>query len=108
VKPHNILISGDNPAVIKWADFGMTRAVITGSRTFSWSKLQGTDRWLAPELIEASREDKVKGSQKCDIFALGCVFFFFLVPGIHPFGDGDEYSTKKNIKEQKQINFDRK
>ncbi len=108
VKPHNILISSDNPAVIKWADFGMTRAVITGSRTFSWSKLQGTDRWLAPELIEASREDKVKGSQKCDIFALGCCFFFFLVPGIHPFGDGDEYSTKKNIKEQKQINFDRK
>nr|CAH0103924.1 unnamed protein product [Daphnia galeata] len=88
VKPHNILISGDNPAVIRWADFGMTRAVITGSKTFSWSKLQGTDRWLAPELIEASQEKKIRGR-------------------IHPFGDGDDYSTKKNIKEQKQINFDR-
>lgn len=48
VKPENILISYGNSAVIKWADFGLSRAVITGSNTFSWSKLKGTDRWLAP------------------------------------------------------------
>ena len=108
VKPHNILISGDNPAVIKWADFGMSRAVITGSKTFSWSKLQGTDRWLAPELIAASREEKVQGSQKCDIFALGCCFFFFLVPGIHPFGDRSDNSTQNNIMNKNPVNFDRK
>ncbi len=109
VKPKNILISHDNPAVIKWADFGMSRTVITGSKTFSWSKLQGTDRWLAPELIAASRAEKITGSQKCDIFALGCVFFFFLVPGVHPFGEGDdEHSTQTNIKNKNPVNFHRK
>jgi serine/threonine protein kinase len=105
VKPENILISCDNPAVIKWADFGMSRAVVTGSKTFSWSKFQGTDRWLAPELITAPQEKKIKGSQKCDIFALGCVFFFFLVPGVHPFGDGDNHSTQTNIKDDYPVNF---
>jgi serine/threonine protein kinase len=108
VKPRNILISYDNPAVIKWADFGMSRAVVTGSKTFSWSKLQGTDRWLAPELITATQEKKIKGSQKCDIFSLGCVFFFFLIPGVHPFGGGDDHSTKNNIKDNNRVNFHRK
>jgi serine/threonine protein kinase len=108
VKPANILISHDNPAIIKWADFGLSRAVVTGSKTFSWSKLQGTDRWLAPELISATQQQKIKGSQKCDIFALGCVFFFFLVPGVHPFGEGDGFSTQTNIKDKKPLNFYRK
>ncbi len=108
VKPKNILISYGNPAVIKWADFGMSRAVVTGSKTFSWSKLQGTDRWLAPELITATQQQKIRGSQKCDIFALGCVFFFFLVPGVHPFGSHDDHSTKKNIEDKKPLNFYRK
>jgi serine/threonine protein kinase len=70
--------------------------------------LQGTDRWLAPELITATQEKKIKGSQKCDIFALGCVFFFFLVPGVHPFGDGDGISTQINIMNKNPLNFDRK
>jgi serine/threonine protein kinase len=108
VKPANILISHDNPAVVKWADFGLSRAVVTGSKTFSWSKLQGTDRWLAPELITATQENKIKGSQKCDIFALGCVFFFFLVPGVHPFGEGDVFYTHTNIKAKNPLNLNRK
>jgi hypothetical protein len=69
---------------------------------------QGLDYIHSQDLIEASQEKKIRGSQKCDIFALGCVFFFFVVPGIHPFGDEDEYSIKKNIEKQKQKNFYRK
>ncbi len=109
VKPANLLISYGDPAVIKWADFGMTRAVVSGSKTFTWSKLQGTERWLAPELVAASQKEIIEGSTKCDIFALGCVFFFFLTKGIHPFGgEGDDYSTKKNIEDNKQTGIDRK
>lgn len=108
VKPENILISCDNPAVIKWADFGLSRAVVTGSSSFTWSQLKGTERWLAPELIQLELKAKVRGSQSCDVFALGCVFFFFLKQGIHPFGDGDRSSVKKNIREGKQVNLNRK
>lgn len=106
VKPGNVLISYDNPAVIKWADFGMSRAVTIGSKTFSWSELKGTERWMAPELIVANEEDKVRGSKKCDIFALGCVFFFFLVPGKHPFGE--DITCVDNVKKGNRIFLSRK
>jgi serine/threonine protein kinase len=108
VKPENILISCDNPSAIKWADFGLSRAVVTGSNSFTWSQLKGTERWLAPELIQSDVQTKVKGSQSCDVFALGCVFFFFLTQGIHPFGDGDRSSVKKNIRKENQVNINRK
>jgi serine/threonine protein kinase len=108
VKPENILISCDNPAVIKWADFGLSRAVVTGSKSFTWSKLKGTERWLAPELIQQDVKTKVRGSQSCDVFALGCVFFFYLTQGIHPFGDGDKYLVQYNIKKADSVNRDSK
>jgi serine/threonine protein kinase len=104
VKPGNILISCDNPAVIKWADFGLSRAVVTGSKSFTWSQLKGTDRWLAPELIQQDVKTKVRGSQSCDVFALGCVFFFYFTQGIHPFGDGDKYLVQNNIKNANLVN----
>ncbi len=108
VKPENILISCDNPAVIKWADFGMTRAVDTGSRSFTWSQLKGTESWFAPELVQGDVEAKVRGSQSCDVFALGCVFFFFLKQGLHPFGDGHKSTVQNNIKNREQGNLNRK
>ncbi len=106
VKPENILISYDNPAVIKWADFGLSRSVTTGSKSFAWSDLKGTERWFAPELMDETDEIKVKGSTKCDIFALGCVFFFYLVPKIHPFGFS-KFDTQANIKVGNAVNIDR-
>jgi serine/threonine protein kinase len=108
VKPGNILISCDNPSVIKWADFGLSRAVVTGISSFTWSQLKGTQRWLAPELIQSDVEAKVRGSQSCDVFALGCVFFFFLKQGMHPYGDGDKYIVQYNIKNENQVNINSK
>jgi serine/threonine protein kinase len=108
VKPKNILISCDNPSVIKWVDFGLSRNVVNGSRSFTWSQLKETDRWLAPELIQSDVKTKVRGSQRCDVFALGCVFFFFLTQGMHPFGDGDKYIVQYNIKDMKPVNLNRK
>jgi serine/threonine protein kinase len=108
VKPENILISCDHPAVIKWADFGLSRAVVSGSKSFTWSQLKGTERWLAPELIQSDAGAKVRGSQSCDVFALGCVFFFFLTQGMHPFGDGDDNTVQGNIDNGMQVNLNRK
>jgi serine/threonine protein kinase len=106
VKPKNILISCDNPSVIKWVDFGLSRNVVNGSRSFTWSQLKETDRWLAPELIQSDVKTKVRGSQRCDVFALGCVFFFFLKQGMHPFGDDN--TAQGNIDNGIQVNLNRK
>ncbi len=112
VKPENILISCDNPAAIKWADFGLSRTVVSGSKSFTWSHVKGTKRWYAPELIQLVVTPKVKGSQSCDVFALGCVFFFFLKQGMHPFEDegsiDDRSAVQKNIKIGNQVNLNRK
>ena len=116
VKPENVLICpteyySSTYYVIKWGDFGISRAVENGKEYFT-RKRQGTERWFAPELIEAmeTREKEnepvtasnhyalcCQGSVKCDIFALGCVYFFFLVPGVHPFGEKDS-DIVENIK----------
>jgi serine/threonine protein kinase len=106
VKPENILISCDNPSVIKWVDFGLARNVVNGSETFEWSKVKGTCCWFAPELSQSDDNTKVRGSQRCDVFALGCVFFFFLKQGMHPFGDDN--TAQGNINNGIQVNLNRK
>lgn len=112
VKPENVLISETNPAVIKWADFGISRAVIAGKNYYEQSKFTGTERWLPNEIINTSESNRlfnfyiVFGSQKCDIFALGCIFFFFLLSGVHPFGD--DANVQDNIKNDNPVNIDRK
>lgn len=119
IKPENVLIYLYGcSSVIKWADFGISRAVERGKEYFT-RKRQGTERWLAPELIEAmeNREKETvksitnndftlccQGSVECDIFALGCVYFFFLVPGVHPFGEKDCH-IRENIKIGAPVNI---
>ena len=90
VKPGNILISSDNPANLKFADFGLSiqKDEMENKIETDWSFVQGTEGWMAPELIINYKiTEHVIDGQKCDIFALGCVFFFFLVPAFHPFGN---------------------
>jgi serine/threonine protein kinase len=39
-----------------------------------------------------------------DIFSAGCLFFYFLKRGMHPFGD-DSTSILENIKKRNPVNF---
>ncbi|KAJ7305837.1 hypothetical protein JRQ81_010203 [Phrynocephalus forsythii] len=90
LKPSNILISAPNHhgqvrAVI--SDFGLCKKLHGGRQTFSLrSGIPGTEGWIAPEVL---REDS-KENPTCavDIFAAGCVFYYVLSGGEHPFGDG--------------------
>jgi serine/threonine protein kinase len=100
VHPTNILISCDNPTVIKWADFGYSRE---GSQSTTYSKVPGHHNYFAPELTPAGGK-KVKGSQSCDVFALGCVFFFYSTQGKHPF-NGDTNADPVNITGKKSSLF---
>ncbi|XP_026559793.1 serine/threonine-protein kinase/endoribonuclease IRE2 isoform X2 [Pseudonaja textilis] len=88
LKPCNILISapdgqGRVRAVI--SDFGLCKKLQRGHQSFSLgSGIPGTEGWIAPEML---RED-AQESPTCgvDIFSAGCIFYYVLSRGQHPFG----------------------
>uniref|UniRef100_A0A8V5FN56 Serine/threonine-protein kinase/endoribonuclease IRE1 n=1 Tax=Melopsittacus undulatus TaxID=13146 RepID=A0A8V5FN56_MELUD len=89
LKPCNILISAPNPhgqirAVI--SDFGLCKKLQGGRQSFSLrSGIPGTEGWMAPELLqEAPKENPTCA---VDIFSAGCIFYYVLSGGQHPFGD---------------------
>ena len=111
VKPEKVLISENS--VMKWSsDFGISRAVAAGQPYIDQSKFTGSERWLPNEIIDTSQANRLfnltlmSGSIECDTFALGCIFFFYLLSGIHPFGD--DYNIQENIRIDNPVNVDRK
>ncbi|VVD04564.1 unnamed protein product, partial [Leptidea sinapis] len=86
VKPHNVLLSmptgsGEVRAMI--SDFGLSKKLNIGRVSFSRrSGVTGTDGWIAPEMINGERT-----TTSVDMFSLGCVFYYVLSRGHHPFGD---------------------
>jgi len=95
IKPHNVLISmpgkkGEVRAMI--SDFGLCKKLKLGRMSFSRrSGVAGTEGWIAPEMMLGNR------STTCsvDIFSLGCVYYFVLSDGAHPFGDN--FKRQANI-----------
>ncbi|XP_040292016.1 serine/threonine-protein kinase/endoribonuclease IRE1 [Bufo bufo] len=88
LKPHNILISmpsahGRVKAMI--SDFGLCKKLAVGRHSFSRrSGVPGTEGWIAPEmLIEDFKENP---TFTVDIFSAGCVFYYVVSEGSHPFG----------------------
>ncbi|XP_071797437.1 serine/threonine-protein kinase/endoribonuclease IRE1-like [Asterias amurensis] len=87
IKPHNVLISQPNQhgqikAMI--SDFGLCKKLSAGRRSFSRrSGAAGTDGWIAPEMLTGEE----RTTTAVDIFSLGCVFYYILSGGKHPFGD---------------------
>uniref|UniRef100_A0A8B9CYV0 non-specific serine/threonine protein kinase n=1 Tax=Anser brachyrhynchus TaxID=132585 RepID=A0A8B9CYV0_9AVES len=89
LKPCNILISVPNThgqirAVI--SDFGLCKKLQGGRHSFSLrSGIPGTEGWIAPEVLqEAPKENPTCA---VDIFSAGCVFYYVVSGGQHPFGD---------------------
>lgn len=65
------------------SDFGLCKKLSTGKASFSKrSGITGTDGWIAPEMIAGRRT-----TTSVDIFSLGCVFYYVLTNGRHPFGE---------------------
>lgn len=65
------------------SDFGLCKKLSTGKASFSKrSGITGTDGWIAPEMIAGRRT-----TTSVDIFSLGCVFYYVLTKGRHPFGE---------------------
>ncbi|CAL8141651.1 unnamed protein product [Orchesella dallaii] len=89
LKPENILLIGRLTRV-KITDFGLSRRIVDGRSCVSSSIVCGTQGWVAPEIIAQISEgdpQKCKFTQASDIFALGCLYYFVITDGKHPFGD---------------------
>lgn len=100
IKPTNILISDDTPsAQLKLADFGLCKELSpTLSHSVSGS-CRGTQIWMAPELLEIGARMEIRNMQqdeqkaresvtiKSDIFSMGCILFYVVTDGKHPFGE---------------------
>ena len=87
IKPENILVSypmAEGRRRIMLSDLGLARRLSSVDRVVDPC---GTIGWMAPEVFDASVEKTPDASFKSDIFSAGCVFFFALTKGRHPFGD---------------------
>uniref|UniRef100_A0A8D2MQP3 Serine/threonine-protein kinase/endoribonuclease IRE1 n=1 Tax=Zonotrichia albicollis TaxID=44394 RepID=A0A8D2MQP3_ZONAL len=89
LKPCNILISvpnrhGQIRAVI--SDFGLCKKLQGGRQSFSLrSGIPGTEGWIAPEVLQDA--PKENPTSAVDIFSAGCIFYYVMSGGQHPFGD---------------------
>lgn len=87
LKPHNVLISmedtlGNVKAMI--SDFGLCKKLQRGRTSFYSSRIEGTEGWTAPEVLE---KEPQRMTSSVDIFSLGCLFYYVLSKGEHPFGE---------------------
>ncbi|KAK3437366.1 hypothetical protein EUGRSUZ_C02029 [Eucalyptus grandis] len=82
LKPNNVLIT-KYPFGAKLSDMGMSTFLPDGRSSLgSHATSCGTKGWRAPEQILHSKCQK----QAMDLFSLGCVLFFCITRGQHPFG----------------------
>lgn len=87
LKPQNVLISSDG--VVKISDMGLGRRLSSNKTSFHTNNgSAGTVGWQAPELLQDENEGQpLRKTRAVDIFALGCILYYVLTDGGHPFGD---------------------
>lgn len=90
------------------SDFGLCKKLNYGKSSFSRrSGVTGTEGWIAPEMLKGQRTvseclvfhhgilaksvvsyfGRSRQTTSVDIFSLGCVFYYVISEGGHPFGD---------------------
>ncbi|XP_024018751.1 serine/threonine-protein kinase/endoribonuclease IRE1a isoform X2 [Morus notabilis] len=92
LKPQNILITKQKSTLCaKLSDMGINKCLLE-NMTSSGCNATG---WKAPEQLLYGRQ-----TSAMDLFSLGCVLFFCITGGRHPFGDHDE--RDRNIKRNRK------
>ncbi|KAJ9541862.1 hypothetical protein OSB04_028368 [Centaurea solstitialis] len=89
LKPQNVLIRKDNSISAKVSDMGISKRLpadmtsltksATGKSSLQISVISG---WQAPEQLRNERQTRA-----VDLFSFGCLLFFCITGGRHPFGD---------------------
>ncbi|XP_019854373.1 PREDICTED: calcium-dependent protein kinase 3-like isoform X1 [Amphimedon queenslandica] len=108
IKPGNILLlqkgsSSEVKAVL--ADFGIsTKLTSRDSKTTHRGRV--TDTWMAPELL-LDDPSGCKFSRQSDIFSMGCVTYYLITKGHHPFNRGHDnvFRIHQNVKNYVTCDF---
>lgn len=109
IKPQNILVAPvkkrrakkanpDDKYAVRMliSDFGLCKRLENDQSSFRATTANGgagTSGWRAPEVL--NDDSNRRATRALDIFSLGCVFFYVLTGGSHPFGD--RYLKESNI-----------
>jgi len=103
LKPENMILKdkGDlKDACLKLVDFGLATVADVPEYLF---KRCGTPGYVAPEIINASSNENIHYSPKCDVFSAG-IIFFILITGKSPF-DGKSFQEILNQNKSCKIDF---
>lgn len=87
IKPTNILIN--RLMKIKLSDMGLSKQLGTEMESYHTEAVKGSVGWQPGEVILNESDYKFKNThktQKVDVFSLGCVFYYLMSKGEHPFG----------------------
>ncbi|KAI9227057.1 MAG: kinase-like domain-containing protein [Piptocephalis tieghemiana] len=105
LKPQNLLLSTSGRILV--SDFGLCKKLEGPVSSFGLTHPQGdgmaggmvgTVGWRAPEcLAHAETESSLppRFTRAVDIFSTGCIFYYVLTKGMHPFGE--RYAREGNI-----------
>lgn len=91
LKPQNVLISAEGPIRAKLSDMGISKRLQDDMTSVSHHGTGiGSSGWQAPEQLRNGRQTRA-----IDLFSLGCLIFYCITGGKHPFGD--YYERDMNI-----------
>ncbi|XP_048331712.1 serine/threonine-protein kinase/endoribonuclease IRE1b isoform X2 [Ziziphus jujuba] len=91
LKPQNVLISRDRSVGAKLSDMGISKRLIGDKSSITQHVTgYGSSGWQAPEQLLHQRQTRA-----VDLFSLGCVLFFCVTGGKHPYGNN--YERDANI-----------
>ncbi|KAL5063565.1 hypothetical protein RYX36_025302 [Vicia faba] len=86
LKPQNVLINKEKSLCAKLSDMGISKRLRENMSSLGHNATGGgSSGWQAPEQLVQGRETRA-----VDIFSLGCVLFFCMTGGRHPFGQNLE------------------
>ncbi|XP_062101550.1 serine/threonine-protein kinase/endoribonuclease IRE1b-like [Humulus lupulus] len=86
LKPQNVLINKDRFLTAKLSDMGISKKLPGDQSSITQHATgYGSSGWQAPEQLLHQRQTRA-----VDLFSLGCVLFFCVTGGKHPYGDNIE------------------
>ncbi|CAI9270320.1 unnamed protein product [Lactuca saligna] len=83
LKPQNVLIRKDTSISAKVSDMGISKRLSDNKSSLTKTTTgYGSSGWQAPEQLKNERQTRA-----VDLFSFGCLLFFCITGGRHPFGD---------------------
>ncbi|KAG4403636.1 hypothetical protein AAZX31_01G145000 [Glycine max] len=103
LKPQNVLILKEKSLCAKLSDMGISKRLLEDMSSLGHTVTGcGSSGWQAPEQLVQGRQTRA-----VDLFSLGCVLFFCMTGGRHPFGERLErdFNIVKNQKDLFLVEF---